>query len=96
LGGAGLSEQWEFWIDRGGTFTDIVALDPKGNVHTHKLLSQTPDRYRNAAVIAGNTEVSQATCNPWLAMMKSTRLKGPFLAWPRRAAAKVQPRIAGA
>ncbi len=41
---------WEFWIDRGGTFTDIVALDPDGKVHTHKLLSENPDRYRDAAV----------------------------------------------
>ncbi|MEO0664342.1 MAG: hydantoinase/oxoprolinase family protein, partial [Pseudomonadota bacterium] len=41
---------WEFWIDRGGTFTDIVALDPTGHVHTHKLLSENPERYRDAAV----------------------------------------------
>ncbi|MEM9498950.1 MAG: hydantoinase B/oxoprolinase family protein [Pseudomonadota bacterium] len=41
---------WEFWIDRGGTFTDIVALDPSGQMHTHKLLSENPDRYRDAAV----------------------------------------------
>ncbi|WP_338549918.1 hydantoinase B/oxoprolinase family protein [Roseovarius phycicola] len=41
---------WEFWIDRGGTFTDIVALDPKGEVHTHKLLSENPERYADAAV----------------------------------------------
>ncbi len=40
----------EFWIDRGGTFTDIVALDPGGQVHTHKLLSENPDRYKDAAV----------------------------------------------
>lgn len=41
---------WEFWIDRGGTFTDIVARDPKGRLHTHKLLSANPERYRDAAV----------------------------------------------
>ncbi|MEO0751464.1 MAG: hydantoinase B/oxoprolinase family protein [Pseudomonadota bacterium] len=41
---------WEFWIDRGGTFTDIVALDPEGQMHTHKLLSENPDRYGDAAV----------------------------------------------
>ncbi|MFD1159852.1 hydantoinase B/oxoprolinase family protein [Roseovarius aestuarii] len=45
-----MSGQWEFWIDRGGTFTDIVALDPDGVVHTHKLLSENPERYRDAAV----------------------------------------------
>ena len=41
---------WEFWIDRGGTFTDIVALNPKGEVFTHKLLSENPERYSDAAV----------------------------------------------
>ena len=45
-----MSGQWEFWIDRGGTFTDIVALDPMGEVHTHKLLSENPERYADAAV----------------------------------------------
>src|SRR6056297_2194220 len=45
-----MSAQWEFWIDRGGTFTDIVSLDPQGAVHTHKLLSENPDRYRDAAI----------------------------------------------
>ena len=53
-----MSGQWEFWIDRGGTFTDIVALDPEGTVHTHKLLSENPDRYRDAAV-QGIREVMQ-------------------------------------
>ncbi|HJW52056.1 MAG TPA: hydantoinase B/oxoprolinase family protein [Burkholderiaceae bacterium] len=42
--------QWEFWIDRGGTFTDIVALRPDGALVTHKLLSDNPDLYRDAAV----------------------------------------------
>ncbi len=41
---------WEFWIDRGGTFTDIVALRPDGALVTHKLLSDNPDLYRDAAV----------------------------------------------
>ena len=35
---------WQFWIDRGGTFTDIVARAPNGSLSTHKLLSQNPDR----------------------------------------------------
>lgn len=43
---------WEFWIDRGGTFTDVVARDPDGRLHTHKLLSQDPERYADAAVEA--------------------------------------------
>ena len=41
---------WQFWIDRGGTFTDVVARDPSGRVHTRKLLSQNPGHYRDAAV----------------------------------------------
>lgn len=41
---------WQFWIDRGGTFTDIVARRPDGRLLTHKLLSENPDRYRDAAV----------------------------------------------
>src|SRR5262249_10667936 len=42
--------QWQFWIDRGGTFTDIVARKPDGTLTTHKLLSENPERYRDAAV----------------------------------------------
>ncbi|MFJ8589381.1 hydantoinase B/oxoprolinase family protein [Streptomyces sp. NPDC093595] len=41
---------WEFWIDRGGTFTDIVARRPDGSLLTRKLLSHDPERYRDAAV----------------------------------------------
>ena len=41
---------WQFWIDRGGTFTDIVARRPDGTLVTHKLLSDNPERYRDAAV----------------------------------------------
>jgi len=41
---------WEFWIDRGGTFTDIVARRPDGTLATHKLLSENPERYGDAAV----------------------------------------------
>jgi 5-oxoprolinase (ATP-hydrolysing) len=41
---------WEFWIDRGGTFTDIVARRPDGRLVAHKLLSENPERYRDAAV----------------------------------------------
>ncbi|GAB4169287.1 MAG: hydantoinase B/oxoprolinase family protein [Rhodocyclaceae bacterium] len=42
--------KWEFWIDRGGTFTDIVAKDPSGALRTAKLLSENPSRYRDAAI----------------------------------------------
>jgi 5-oxoprolinase (ATP-hydrolysing) len=46
MGAAG----WQFWVDRGGTFTDIVARDPSGRLSTRKLLSENPGRYRDAAV----------------------------------------------
>src|ERR1700678_2471630 len=42
--------KWQFWIDRGGTFTDIVARAPDGSLSTHKLLSENPGRYRDAAI----------------------------------------------
>ena len=42
--------RWQFWIDRGGTFTDIVARRPDGSITTHKLLSDNPGQYPDAAV----------------------------------------------
>ena len=42
--------RWQFWIDRGGTFTDIVAQSPNGKLVIHKLLSENPDHYTDAAV----------------------------------------------
>lgn len=42
--------KWQFWIDRGGTFTDVVARTPEGELRTLKLLSEAPGRYRDAAV----------------------------------------------
>ncbi len=42
--------RWQFWIDRGGTFTDIVGKRPDGSLVTHKLLSENPEQYRDAAI----------------------------------------------
>ncbi|MDA1014309.1 MAG: hydantoinase B/oxoprolinase family protein [Planctomycetota bacterium] len=42
--------KWDFWIDRGGTFTDIVGRDPRGALHPHKLLSENPEAYADAAI----------------------------------------------
>ncbi len=47
-----MSGRWEFWIDRGGTFTDVVARRPDGVLVTEKLLSEAPDLYADAAVEA--------------------------------------------
>jgi 5-oxoprolinase (ATP-hydrolysing) len=44
------SSRWQFWIDRGGTFTDIVGKRPDGSLVTHKLLSENPEQYKDAAV----------------------------------------------
>ncbi len=44
------AQQWQFWIDRGGTFTDIVGRRPDGTLVTHKLLSENPEHYRDAAL----------------------------------------------
>ena len=56
---------WEFWVDRGGTFTDIVAQDPEGHLHSHKLLSENPEQYKDAAVqgisnILGDVPIAKA------------------------------------
>lgn len=44
--------KWQFWIDRGGTFTDIVAQTPNGQILAHKLLSENPESYKDAAIQA--------------------------------------------
>ncbi|MDQ3557647.1 MAG: 5-oxoprolinase, partial [Pseudomonadota bacterium] len=44
--------KWDFWVDRGGTFTDVVARDPEGRLQAMKLLSENPEAYRDAAVEA--------------------------------------------
>lgn len=43
-------QSWEFWIDRGGTFTDVIGRDPAGDLHAVKLLSENPGAYADAAV----------------------------------------------
>lgn len=43
-------KKWQFWIDRGGTFTDVVAVDPSGALHTAKYLSENPEAYSDAAL----------------------------------------------
>jgi 5-oxoprolinase (ATP-hydrolysing) len=42
--------QWDFWIDRGGTFTDVIGRAPDGGLHPRKLLSENPEAYRDAAI----------------------------------------------
>lgn len=48
--GGSTAERWQFWVDRGGTFTDVVARRPDGSLVSHKLLSENPGQYRDAAL----------------------------------------------
>jgi 5-oxoprolinase (ATP-hydrolysing) len=50
MGTGSQTNSWDFWIDRGGTFTDIVGRRPDGSLVAHKLLSENPEAYRDAAV----------------------------------------------
>ena len=45
-----MATKWDFWIDRGGTFTDVIGRDPQGRLHPRKLLSENPEAYRDAAI----------------------------------------------
>ena len=42
--------KWQFWIDRGGTFTDIIGISPEGQISTRKLLSENSAQYKDAAI----------------------------------------------
>src|SRR5437667_12731803 len=48
--GTSIQGTWDFWIDRGGTFTDVIGRRPDGTLVAHKLLSENPETYRDAAV----------------------------------------------
>src|SRR5262245_34084827 len=50
MDGAQHNGTWDFWIDRGGTFTDVIGRRPDGNLVAHKLLSDNPEAYGDAAV----------------------------------------------
>jgi 5-oxoprolinase (ATP-hydrolysing) len=59
-----VAARWQFWIDRGGTFTDIVARRPDGQLVTHKLLSDNPAHYADAAVAGIRELLGLATNDP--------------------------------
>ncbi|MEQ8247860.1 MAG: hydantoinase B/oxoprolinase family protein [Alphaproteobacteria bacterium] len=56
--------RWQFWIDRGGTFTDVVARAPDGSLQARKLLSENPERYRDAALQGIRETLGVAADNP--------------------------------
>ena len=58
------ARRWQFWIDRGGTFTDIVGRRPDGSLSTHKLLSENPEQYRDAAVAGIRHLLGLQACEP--------------------------------
>jgi len=55
---------WQFWIDRGGTFTDIVARAPDGTLTPHKPLSENPERYGDAAIAGIKSVLGVAAGGP--------------------------------
>lgn len=58
------AKKWQFWVDRGGTFTDIVARRPDGALATHKLLSDNPELYQDAAVEGIRTLLNLSSSAP--------------------------------
>ncbi len=69
-----MSGEWQFWIDRGGTFTDIVARSPSGALTTAKLLSDNPEAYEDAAVagIHQLTDTPEGAALPPLSLRMGT------------------------
>ncbi|MCA8925063.1 MAG: 5-oxoprolinase, partial [Planctomycetes bacterium] len=62
---------WHVWIDRGGTFTDVVARDPQGELHVRKLLSEDPERYADAGIEAIRRLLPEA---PSAALLEDVRM----------------------
>ncbi len=62
---------WQFWIDRGGTFTDIVARRPNGTVVSHKLFSENPTNYTDAA----NAGIRRLLCDAPESTLSSVELE---------------------
>lgn len=71
IGETDVTTGWQFWVDRGGTFTDIVARRPDGRLLTHKLLSDNPARYADAAV-TGVRELLNGSQDPVEAVRMGT------------------------
>ncbi len=67
-------KNWDFWIDRGGTFTDIVAKTPKGNILIHKLLSENQEAY-NDAVLQGIRDLMGIAKNKLIPASKIASIK---------------------
>jgi 5-oxoprolinase (ATP-hydrolysing) len=59
-----MTAKWDFWIDRGGTFTDVIGRDPSGALHARKLLSENPEAYKDAAIQGIRDHLGIATGDP--------------------------------
>ena len=87
----GMSAGWQFWIDRGGTFTDIVARGPDGGYATRKLLSEAPEHYDDAA-LQGIRDILGAEADAPIRQSASRRCgwappSRPMRCWNARASA---------
>ncbi|WP_308909320.1 hydantoinase B/oxoprolinase family protein [Pseudokordiimonas caeni] len=72
--------KWQFWIDRGGTFTDVIARNPEGILSAHKYLSESPGRYRDAAVYAMRQIMGAEAKSPFPAERVATIRMGTTVA----------------
>lgn len=68
------AQQWQFWIDRGGTFTDVVGRDPLGQLHTCKLLSENPGHYSDAALEGMRRLLGESSGVGLAAMIESVKM----------------------
>ena len=89
--GGDITGKWQFWVDRGGTFTDVVARDPAGRIQARKVLSDNPGAYDDAA-LQGIRAVPRhcARCaDPGGASVRSrwARPSPPMRCWSARASA---------
>jgi len=75
-----MSNEWQFWIDRGGTFTDLIAQHPDGSLTSHKYLSENPERYQDAAVFAMREIMTVPTGAPFPSQTVSSIKMGTTVA----------------
>ncbi|MFO1113199.1 MAG: hydantoinase/oxoprolinase N-terminal domain-containing protein [Rhodospirillales bacterium] len=87
--------KWQFWIDRGGTFTDIVARAPDGGLRTAKLLSEDPARYGDAAIEGIRRILNLAPAEPipaaQIEAVRWARRSRPTRCWSGAATASSSP-----
>lgn len=71
---ADCGKRWQFWIDRGGTFTDVVGRDPQGRLHSCKLLSENRQRYADAALEGMRSLLKAANGDAIAAKIESVKM----------------------